>query len=175
MILDIWKGGESGPYMHSVHFSFGLGAFLAPVLATPFLSKSTANTTNSSNSTYMTSSLQEFESGSEEQSGMYTVYPLLGSAIAVVSLGFLFFGITSVRKSARDQTKDKIDEESEQKFTPTYAAFLALIFTFFFLYVGIEVVYIKFLTTFVVETGMGTKQIGAGVTAIHGAGFAAMR
>ena len=37
LILDIWKGRESGPYMHALHFTFGIGTFLAPVLARPFL------------------------------------------------------------------------------------------------------------------------------------------
>ena len=37
LILDCWQGGDAGPYMHSIHFSFALGAFLAPLLAVPFL------------------------------------------------------------------------------------------------------------------------------------------
>lgn len=30
------KGG--GPWMHGIHFGFSLGAFLAPIVAAPFLS-----------------------------------------------------------------------------------------------------------------------------------------
>ena len=38
LCLDTWQGVEdSGPYMHSIHFSFGLGAFLAPLIAEKFL------------------------------------------------------------------------------------------------------------------------------------------
>ena len=37
IIFNIWKGRDSGPYMHAVHFCFGLGAFLAPLIARPFL------------------------------------------------------------------------------------------------------------------------------------------
>ena len=37
LCLDIWKGMNSGPYMHSIHFSFSVGAFIAPLMATPFL------------------------------------------------------------------------------------------------------------------------------------------
>ena len=36
LILDIWKGRESGPYMHALHFTLGIGTLLAPVLAGPF-------------------------------------------------------------------------------------------------------------------------------------------
>ncbi len=38
MCLEIWRGRNGGPYMHSIHFSFSLGAFLAPLIAAPFLS-----------------------------------------------------------------------------------------------------------------------------------------
>ena len=37
LLLGIWAGRSSGPYMHALHFSYGLGAFLAPILARPFL------------------------------------------------------------------------------------------------------------------------------------------
>ena len=38
VVLSIWAGRDSGPYMHALHFTFGLGAFTAPLLARPFLS-----------------------------------------------------------------------------------------------------------------------------------------
>ncbi|KAK2713364.1 hypothetical protein QYM36_009282 [Artemia franciscana] len=37
MCIDLW-GKDSGPYMQALHFSFGAGAFVAPLLAEPFLS-----------------------------------------------------------------------------------------------------------------------------------------
>ena len=38
MCLQIW-GRSSGPYIQALHFSFGLGAFVAPLIAEPLLSK----------------------------------------------------------------------------------------------------------------------------------------
>ena len=38
MCVQIW-GEDNGPWMQALHFSFGLGAFVAPLLAEPFLSK----------------------------------------------------------------------------------------------------------------------------------------
>mgnify|MGYP001795784684 CR=1 FL=1 len=35
--LQIW-GKDSGPYMQALHFAFGVGAFMAPLVAAPFLS-----------------------------------------------------------------------------------------------------------------------------------------
>ena len=37
MCLELW-GRQSAPYMQALHFSFGLGAFIAPLIAAPFLS-----------------------------------------------------------------------------------------------------------------------------------------
>ena len=37
--LDIWRGLDSGPAMHCIHFFFGVGAFIAPLAASPFLSR----------------------------------------------------------------------------------------------------------------------------------------
>ncbi|XP_013392873.1 sodium-dependent glucose transporter 1A-like [Lingula anatina] len=38
LCVNIW-GKENGPYMQALHFTFGIGALLAPVIAEPFLSK----------------------------------------------------------------------------------------------------------------------------------------
>jgi hypothetical protein len=35
--LDTWSGFDGAPYMHCVHFSFGLGSFIAPIIAEKFL------------------------------------------------------------------------------------------------------------------------------------------
>ena len=37
-ILEIW-GQDSGPYMQALHFTYGLGSFVAPLVCEPFLSK----------------------------------------------------------------------------------------------------------------------------------------
>ena len=43
LCLDVWKGEENGgPYLHSVHFAFAIGCFVAPVLAEPFLGRNPA-------------------------------------------------------------------------------------------------------------------------------------
>jgi fucose permease len=43
LCLDLW-GRNSGPFMQALHFSFGLGAFVAPLLAAPFLEPATITT-----------------------------------------------------------------------------------------------------------------------------------
>ena len=41
LCVNLW-GQQSGPYMQAMHFSFGAGAFIAPLLAEPFLKSNTA-------------------------------------------------------------------------------------------------------------------------------------
>lgn len=36
-LLEIWQE-ESGPYMQALHFTYGLGSFVAPLICEPFLS-----------------------------------------------------------------------------------------------------------------------------------------
>ena len=45
MIIDTW-GRQSAPYMQGMHFLFGLGAFVAPLISEPFLGHSLANHTD---------------------------------------------------------------------------------------------------------------------------------
>ncbi len=37
-ILEMW-GEASGPYMQALHFTYGIGSFVAPLICEPFLSK----------------------------------------------------------------------------------------------------------------------------------------
>ena len=63
LMLDL--NGDSGPYLHSIHFSYALGSFVAPMLAIPFL-------TSSDNNSQIT-----------------TLFPILGFTIMIISSGYL--------------------------------------------------------------------------------------
>ncbi|XP_052801006.1 uncharacterized protein LOC128231830 [Mya arenaria] len=43
--IQLW-GRQNGPYMQTLHFAFGIGAFIAPLLARPFLSPDPVGLTN---------------------------------------------------------------------------------------------------------------------------------
>ena len=96
------------------------------------------------------------------------------------SFGFLILGIRDSRhqKSSEDKNKSK-DEESEKNKNPSswnFKAFVGLFALFFFFYVGAEVCYGVYLTTFAVKSPLAlTKQAGAEITAIFFGCFAAMR
>ncbi|XP_013388180.1 sodium-dependent glucose transporter 1A-like [Lingula anatina] len=51
MILELWEK-KSGPYLQLLHFSFGVGAFVAPIIAQPLLSKRMDVTNNDTSNLY---------------------------------------------------------------------------------------------------------------------------
>ena len=72
-MLQIWRDhGGAGPWMHSMHFAFGLGSTLGPMVASPFLRHGQLDT---------------------EHFGITTLYPIVGSIACLCGLSFLFKGI----------------------------------------------------------------------------------
>ena len=107
-------------------------------------------------------------------------YPLIGIVIMLCSFGFLVLGIRDARLQKSNENKNvSKKEESEKSKNPTswnFKAFVGLFALFFFFYVGAEVCYGVYLTTFAVKSPLAlTKQTGAEITAIFFGCFAAMR
>ena len=72
-MIQIWrKHGGAGPWMHGMHFAFGLGATLGPIVASPFLRQG---------------------QGDHESFGITTLYPIFGSIACLCGLSFLIKGI----------------------------------------------------------------------------------
>jgi hypothetical protein len=61
LCLEIWDGGDAGPYLHSIHFSFAIGAFLAPVLALPFLAGHSSKETILNSTQWVKSKAKSFK------------------------------------------------------------------------------------------------------------------
>ena len=96
------------------------------------------------------------------------------------SFGFLILGIRDARhqKSSEDknESKDEGSEKNKNSSSLNFKAFVGLFALFFFFYVGAEVCYGVYLTTFAVKSPLAlTKQAGAEITAIFFGCFAAMR
>merc|ERR1719334_2215750 len=94
LLLDIWKGHNASPYMYTMHFSFSVGALLAPLVARPFLRE---------------------DHGLLEQSGpiiekftfwqIRWLYPLVGLATVVLSPGYLAYYLGE-RQQERKKEKE---------------------------------------------------------------------
>ena len=176
LVLDCWQNSDSGPYLHSIHFSFALGSFLAPILAIPFLSSQIDSSNVTTTGTKEINTTEEYPFNLDDTQ-ITTLFPLLGIAIMIISAGYFILGITtkpsSFNNGGDDQTEEKADNDNYGLGLWTLLILIAL---FFFFYVGAEVSYGIYIATFAVECEQHlSKTQGAEITSIFWASFALMR
>lgn len=184
LCLDIWSGFDSGPHIHSIHFCYSFGAFFAPILASPFLSKR-IETNEPPPSGHLDHLLRAFHPHLITTTEITKLYPLLGIGTVLVSFGFLHFGIQDIkRKKSISITQDdsqtnisQYEKPAEQKSTPFWTKLLVGIFSLFlFLYVGMEYCFGTYLTAFAYESKQNLTRVqGANLTAIFWGAFSFMR
>ena len=98
--------------MHALHFTFGIGAFLAPVISRPFLVNAAdidehqgEEENTAENSTY-----QALQVRNKIESSTWTIkalYTMVASYAVFISLGFLFYFIKDSRKESEHSTEQK--------------------------------------------------------------------
>ena len=169
LCLDTWSDGEAGPYMHSIHFSFALGAFLAPLISIPFLSQ-------------QSDELGVFQQKLNEtmmeptETQVTWLYPILGIFGLVCACFYLILALTKCQNANVHKDSKKKEEKAKRKLTLHQWMLLALMIAFFFFYVGSEVTYGLFLPAYCVKSRLKlSKQTGAEITAVFWGFFAAMR
>lgn len=175
LILALW-GDKGAPHMQALHFSFALGAFLAPLLAKLALGP----TASAGNYTEPELHLPTLNQSSEVDSGplfgvpenlnLLWAYAVIGAYVFVVSffLFALFF-----KKSSRWE-KAKMSTRTSKKAT-YHHSLLCLLFVFFFFYVGAEVTYGSYVFSFATtHVGMEESE-AAGLNSIFWGTFAACR
>ncbi|XP_006840048.1 PREDICTED: LOW QUALITY PROTEIN: sodium-dependent glucose transporter 1 [Chrysochloris asiatica] len=172
LILAIW-GKEGAPHMQALHFSFALGACLAPLLA-----KLTFSTTESAeNATEVDSALNwSSEADSESVFGvpnsmnLLWAYALIGTYIFVISV--LLFALFLKKSSRREKAQASAQRSRKAKYHKTL---LCLLFVFFFFYVGAEVTYGSYVFSFATtHVGMQESE-AAGVNTAFWGTFAVVR
>ncbi|NP_001106856.1 sodium-dependent glucose transporter 1 isoform a [Mus musculus] len=175
LILDLW-GDKGAPHMQALHFSFALGAFLAPLLA----KLAWGTTTSAQNYTEPQSDRsalnQSFEATLDsvfavpDDKNLLWTYASIGTYVLVVSV-FLFAPFF------KKNSKQKKSEASAQgaRRAKYHRALLCLLFLFFFFYVGAEVTYGSFVFSFAItHVGMEESE-AAGLNSIFWGTFAACR
>lgn len=219
MCLQTWES-DSGPHMQALHFAFAIGAFLAPMVAKPFLAhplaaavmttvspvenysstaaaengtnrtasrerrdgRSTNETSSSGNSTATESILSVL---SDDVSPVKYAYFFVAFVLAVVAFGF-FLSICCCRRKSGGAASSRgpggggaetlrSEYTSRKERSGFRVRMLALLFVFFFVYVGSEVAYGSFISSFVVKRFGWTKETGAVVTSVFWGSFAAGR
>uniref|UniRef100_A0A8D2CSQ9 Sodium-dependent glucose transporter 1 n=1 Tax=Sciurus vulgaris TaxID=55149 RepID=A0A8D2CSQ9_SCIVU len=175
LILDIW-GDEGAPHMQALHFSFALGAFLAPLLAKLALGTtvSAENHTEPDFQPPATNGSSETDSvplfGLPDNMNLLWAYAFIGTYIFIVSVFpfALFF-----KKSSR-QEKSKASAQGYRR-AEYHKSLLCLLFLFFFFYVGAETTYGSYVFSFATTHAGMEEREAAGLNSIFWGTFAACR
>ncbi|XP_057619024.1 sodium-dependent glucose transporter 1A-like isoform X2 [Chionomys nivalis] len=175
LILAIW-GDKGAPHMQALHFSFALGAVLAPLLAKLAwsTSESTQNHTESDFDPLMLNRSSEASPDSlfavPENMNLLWAYTSTGTYILVVSV--FLFGLFCIKHSRQKKNTDSAQGARRAKYHRTL---LCLLFVFFFFYVGAEITFGSYLFSFA-TTHVGMKESeAAGLNSVFWGTFAACR
>ena len=111
LLLDIWRGRKSSPYMYTLHLFFGFGSFITPILTKSFQ----ANHDDETERLFMipkNQSMVEQRFHLKDDILMFwtvdTLYLIIGGLLGVTSFGFLYYALVD-----KKYEKKKIVEEEE--------------------------------------------------------------
>ena len=172
LCLDTWSKEEVGPWMHSIHFSYAIGAFVGPLIAMPFLGHKSSNSTESTLSQNAT-----FIEDEENDAQITTLYALVGSIAIICSFGYLVIATKAKNFKTSNASRSKNDmADVDEKYNCKHWMLIILMGLFYFFYVGSDCVHFHYLAVFSVLSSLGIdKQGGAKVSAIFTSSFAISR
>ncbi|XP_021107688.1 sodium-dependent glucose transporter 1C-like [Heterocephalus glaber] len=175
LILALW-GDKGAPHMQALHFSFALGAFLAPLLAKLALGTtlSTENHTEPDLHPPALSQSPEANPGplfaAPDDLNLLWAYASVGMYIFVVSV--FLFALFFKTQSKHENPTASAQVSRRAKY---HKALLCLLFMFFFFYVGAEITYGSYIFSFATtHVGMEESE-AAGLNSIFWGTFAACR
>ncbi|KAM4816701.1 sodium-dependent glucose transporter 1 isoform X2 [Urocitellus parryii] len=174
LILAIW-GDEGAPHMQALHFSFALGAFLAPILAKLALGTSVSAENHTEPAfqppaTNGSSADSALLFGLPDDMNLLWAYAFIGTYIFIVCL-FLF---ALFFKKSSGQEKAKASAQAYRR-AEYHKTLLCLLFLFFFFYVGAEVTYGSYVFSFATTHAGMEEREAAGLNSIFWGTFAACR
>ncbi|XP_015926261.1 sodium-dependent glucose transporter 1A isoform X2 [Parasteatoda tepidariorum] len=143
--LDLWND-ESSPFFQALHFFFGLGAFVAPIIAAPFLSHNDHNDLNSTLSSFNQSS-SPLDFSDYEKANVIYIYSIIGAISLFVSLMFMFLFLTSVKLNSSDEMQKYKDPKVRFKISILLCAFLLIC-----VYCGLEIGFGQMIAIYAVRS-----------------------
>ncbi|XP_052607403.1 sodium-dependent glucose transporter 1C-like [Peromyscus californicus insignis] len=175
LILALW-GDKGAPHMQALHFSFALGAFLAPLLA-KLAWGTTVSAQNHTETDFVPLMLNRSSGATSdslfavpEDMNLLWTYASIGTYVLVVSV--FLFGLFCKKRSKQEKATASAQEARRAKY---HRALLCLLFLFFFFYVGAEVTYGSYVFSFA-TTHVGMKESeAAGLNSVFWGTFAACR
>ncbi|XP_038617359.1 sodium-dependent glucose transporter 1 [Tachyglossus aculeatus] len=176
LILDTWEQ-RAAPHLQALHFSFALGAFVAPILAklalggiAPAGSPTGTDQANLSAPDPLAAADLEAVFGLPADMNLLWAYTVIGMYIFVVFVCILVLFLK--RSPGQERTKASAQKSQTAKYHKTL---LGLIFFFFFFYVGAEVTYGSYVFSFATQHVHMKESEAAGVNSVFWGAFAACR
>ncbi|KAM9704049.1 LOW QUALITY PROTEIN: sodium-dependent glucose transporter 1 [Menidia menidia] len=175
LILNTW-GGQAGPYMQALHFSFAAGAFASPIIAKLLfgaeapVGMATAGAPAAGDSTPPSPPSPAHSISSLKSMWAYIV---IGSFLLLVS--FFFFLLYARGGAGRGQGRGAAPAAGQRPLARHHSALVVLLFFFFFAYVGAEVAYGSFIFTFAKGYARLPPAAAAGLNSLFWGAFAAAR
>lgn len=181
--LNLW-GKDSGPFFQALHFSFGIGGLIAPLVAAPFLGHTSEVTQNSYNDSlvfYNSSYQYDLEYNFPNSSFItsqgippvtyaYTIIGLFGLLVTAI---FLVASIISPFDVNNQPTGEGDEKKTSRKFVITL---VLLNIMFMFVETGTEIGYSQMLTTYAVKGPLKlSKTKGSFMTSTFWAAFTISR
>ncbi|KAM6181894.1 LOW QUALITY PROTEIN: sodium-dependent glucose transporter 1C-like [Erethizon dorsatum] len=175
LILILW-GDKGAPHMQALHFSFALGAFLAPILAKLALGMTMSAENHTEPDLYPPALNQSPEADPDllfaapDDVNLLWAYASIGTYTFVVSV--FLFALFSKKSSKHEKSRASAQGSRRAKH---HKALLCLLFLFFFFYVGAEITYGSYIFSFATtHVGMEESE-AAGLNSIFWGTFAACR
>lgn len=168
IILNLWQERATGP-LHVLHFGFGMGSFIVPQIANPFLavvddvSRNTTNVTSLGNMS--TVSTTTVKTKYLKDSRIETPYLIVGIIVATVSLAFYIYQfccrrVSSDKSSEKSKEEGTLCQKAVKVVDPATCAngdrvfsvqVFVLLFFYFFNLVGGERLYGKFIRSYAID------------------------
>ncbi|KAI1286504.1 hypothetical protein HDE_10862 [Halotydeus destructor] len=164
LMLYMW-GKESQPYMQALHFSYGFGSFVAPLLASPYLSGGEVAIAGLKGD----SATAPNADCNPEDLLIYIPYTIMGAYCLCIALVFAYLSCyhrhTEEHPSRLVNMKDSAKVKNSV-WTKRTAILLAGLFIFTLL--GFEIGMGSFITSFAVSSDLAlTEQVGAYMTSLY--------
>ena len=166
MVLHLW-GESSGPPMYMLHFCFGAGGLLAPLIVRPFLSPNQSPNGNSTDNDIVANftninqnlSHHQYNYTSDSENSLFYPYTIIGGINLIFSIAMLLLYIFGYPKGFPRRTGSR---NIRALFSPKSCMagsqgivgviLLFLLFMYYFNAVGGENVYGKWIFSFAIET-----------------------
>jgi len=181
LLLRIWKGRNSSPYMYAMHFFFGLGALLAPILAKPFLREEITGEVFDENGKEIFHGEEAFHGENSYFWSIKTLYPIIGFIMFLAIPGYIYYFAQELKIEKKDavakaekESSENVEEENISR-CKKYLLIILMAF-FYFTFAGLEMSYRTFTSTFAVSCSLNlTRHEAADVLAVFYCTFAVFR